>query len=235
MEQLLEQTGAARVTGFQRTKVYDLLWALPLIAWYLWGLGGQIPSTLILLRGLINGGISLHSFLQLLALAGSTFLIFVLIFLLITRKAPELKTRGILPRAVAVGGTFLGSAFLHLKTVLLSLPLQALADLLIIGGAIGSLVAVSGLGGSFSVMPEARSLVTSGPYAIVRHPLYLAEMIGIAGLVLQFQQPWAVILGIAVGALQYWRTVFEERVLTAAYPEYVAYRTRTRRFIPYLF
>jgi protein-S-isoprenylcysteine O-methyltransferase Ste14 len=175
------------------------------------------------------------AFLQLVALAGSMFLIFVLIILLITRKTPELKACGLLPRAVAVGGAFLGNAFLYLKAVPLSLPAQALADLLIIGGAAGSLIAVSGLRGAFSVMPEARILVTNGPYALVRHPLYLAEMVGIAGLVLQFQQPWAAMLGIAVGALQYWRTVFEERVLTAAYPEYVAYRTRTRRFIPYLF
>src|SRR5262249_13688544 len=119
--------------------------------------------------------------------------------------------------------------------VTLSLPVQVLADLLIIGGAIGSLVAVSGLGEAFSIMPEARSLVTSGPYAIVRHPLYVAEIIGVAGMVLQFQQPWAGMLGIAICVLQYWRTVFEEQVLIQAYPEYVAYRTRTRRFIPYLF
>jgi protein-S-isoprenylcysteine O-methyltransferase Ste14 len=231
----LAENSAARVTGFQRTKPYDLLAALPLIAWYLFGLGQQLPSMLVLLGQSTNGSIGLLAFLQLIALVGSMFLTFVLVFLLVTRKTPELKARGILPRAVAVAGTFLGSAFIHLKAVPLSLPVQALADLLIIGGAVCSLVAVSGLGGSFSLMPEARSLVTSGPYAIVRHPLYVAEMIGIAGLVLQFQQPWAAMLGIAVAALQYWRTVFEERVLTTAYPEYVAYRTRTRRFIPYLF
>ena len=231
----MQETATARVAGFQRTKLYDLLAALPLVAWYLFGLARQMPLTLIRVQELTTGTITTLAFLQLIALAGSMFLILVLILLLITRKTPEFKTCGLLPRTVALGGAFLGNGFLYLKAVALSLPAQALADLLIIGGAAGSLVAVSGLRGAFSVMPEARSLVTSGPYAIVRHPLYLAEMIGIAGLVLQFQQPWAGMLGIAVGVLQYWRTEFEERVLTAAYPEYVAYRTRTRRFIPYLF
>ena len=231
----MRETGTARVTGFQRSKTYDLLTALPLIAWFLFGFARQMPLTLALFRELTRGTITLLAFLQLIALVGSMFLTFIMVSILITRKTPELKIRGILPRAVAVAGTFLGNAILSLEAVPLSLPTQALADFLIIGGALGSLVVVSGLGGSFSVMPEARTLVTHGPYAIVRHPLYLAEMVGVAGLVVQFQQPWAAILGLAVGALQFWRTVFEERVLIEAYPEYEAYRTRTRRFIPYLF
>jgi protein-S-isoprenylcysteine O-methyltransferase Ste14 len=97
------------------------------------------------------------------------------------------------------------------------------------------LVAASWLGRSFALMPEARQLVTNGPYAFIRHPLYAAEMIGIAGLMLQFQQPWAVILGGLVFALQYCRTVFEERVLQEVYPNYGVYRTRTWRFVPYVF
>ena len=110
-----------------------------------------------------------------------------------------------------------------------------LADLLIIAGATGSLIAVSRLGGAFSMLPEARRLVTSGPYAVVRHPLYLAEMIGVLGLVLQFQQPWSLFLGAGVFVLQYWRSIFEERILMEAYPDYVVYRARTWRFVPYVF
>jgi hypothetical protein len=42
------------------------------------------------------------------------------------------------------------------------------------------------LGWSFSLVPQARTLVTSGPYAIVRHPLYLVEETAIAGILLQY-------------------------------------------------
>jgi len=145
------------------------------------------------------------------------------------------RAHGVWPRLVAIGGTFLGNGFLYLDVVRLPLPLQITADLLIIAGAAGSLAALSWLGRSFALMPEARQLVTSGPYAFIRHPHYAAEMVGFAGLMLQFKQPWAVILGGSVFALQYCRTVFEERVLQEVYPDYGRYRARTWRFVPYVF
>jgi protein-S-isoprenylcysteine O-methyltransferase Ste14 len=230
------ERGLSWLENFRRTKTFDLLAALPLILWYLlMGVRKQAPLTLMRLSELINGTINLLNFLQLIALVGSFVLIFVLIYLLITRRTPELRSHGALPRVVAVCGTFLGNGFLYLKAVQLTLPVQALAVILIITGTIGAIVAARGLGGSFSMMPEARKLVTNGPYAVIRHPLYLAELIGILGLVLQFQQPWALLLGAAVFGLQYWRTVFEERVLMRAYPDYATYRARTWRFLPYVF
>jgi protein-S-isoprenylcysteine O-methyltransferase Ste14 len=199
------------------------------------GLVKQAPLTLLRLSDLMHGKIALLDLLQLVALLGSFVLIFLLVYLLVTRRVPELKAKGGLPRIVAVAGTFLGNGFLYLKPMPLSLATQVLADVLIIAGTAGSFIALYRLGAAFSLMPEARKLITSGPYAFVRHPLYLAELIGISGLVLQFQQPFAAILGASVCLLQYWRTVYEEQILTTAYPEYVAYKTRTRRFIPYVF
>jgi len=229
------ERGLFWLENFRRTKNFDLLAASPLILWYLLGFRRQAPITLIRLQELMNGTINLLDFLQLIALLGSFVLIFILVYLLITRRTPELRSYGALPRVVAVCGTFLGNGFLYLRAVQLTLPVQVLADLLIIAGTIGALVAASRLGASFSLMPEARKLVTTGPYAVIRHPLYLAEMVGILGLVLQFEQTWALFLGAAVFGLQYWRSVFEERVLTQAYSDYAAYRARTWRFFPYLF
>lgn len=229
------QNAALKLRSFQQTKAYDLVAAAPLILWYLYGLRKQTPLTSLRFHEALTGDISLLAALQLIALLGSFTLSFVLIVLLIERKMPKLKSKGVLPRVVAVCGTFLGNGILQLMAVQLSLALQALADLLIISGTVGALVALSRLGASFSVMPEARTLVTSGPYALVRHPLYAAELVGIAGLVLQFQQPWALLLGIGVFVFQYWRTIFEESVLSEAYPDYAAYRARTWRFVPYLF
>jgi protein-S-isoprenylcysteine O-methyltransferase Ste14 len=88
------------------------------------------------------------------------------------------------------------------------------------------------LGRSFSVMAEARQLVTAGPYRFVRHPLYLAEMISAIGIFIAFASPWtAAVLLVQIGS-QIRRMQNEERVLGTAFPDYAGYMARTRRLIP---
>jgi protein-S-isoprenylcysteine O-methyltransferase Ste14 len=53
--------------------------------------------------------------------------------------------------------------------------------LIIIGSGL-SVYIVFWLGRSFSLMPEARRLVTAGPYGFIRHPLYVAEEISLIGI-----------------------------------------------------
>jgi hypothetical protein len=53
------------------------------------------------------------------------------------------------------------------------------------------------LAGSASPMAEARRLVTDGPYALARHPLYIAEEIAVIGLFLQYASLWAGLLVVA--------------------------------------
>ena len=56
------------------------------------------------------------------------------------------------------------------------------------------------------------------------------ECITLLGTAIQFEQPWAALLALGVVFLQVVRTVFEERVLSAAYPAYENYRRRVKRF-----
>ena len=53
------------------------------------------------------------------------------------------------------------------------------------------------LGRSISILP-ARRLVTSGPMPFVRHPLYLAEIVALAGVALEYWSVWALSLGIGL-------------------------------------
>jgi protein-S-isoprenylcysteine O-methyltransferase Ste14 len=121
---------------------------------------------------------------------------------------------------------------LQLPVAHLSLGAQIFAALLVGLGSLGSFLVLWRLGKSFSIMPEARRLVTGGPYALARHPLYTVEMVTICGTALQFAAPWSWVLAAAVLALLWIRSHYEEQVLEAAYPEYGAYRARTKRFIP---
>ncbi len=81
-------------------------------------------------------------------------------------------------------------------------------------------------------MAEARHLVTEGPYAVIRHPLYLAEEIAVLGVFLQFMSFWAGILLVAHFGLQIQRMLNEEQILRQAFPGYEAYMKRTARLIP---
>ena len=89
------------------------------------------------------------------------------------------------------------------------------------------------LGRCFGLFPEVRGLVVRGPYRLVRHPVYLGELISALGLLLAKPHPLILVLFALFATLQFWRTVFEERALEVVYPsEYGAYRREVPRLVP---
>jgi protein-S-isoprenylcysteine O-methyltransferase Ste14 len=106
------------------------------------------------------------------------------------------------------------------------------STVLILAGSGAALYTLAQLGRSFSMMAEARRLVTWGPYRYVRHPLYVAEELAIIGLFMQFASVWsALVLAVHI-AFQLRRMHNEETVLADIFPEYAAYRQRTARLLP---
>jgi protein-S-isoprenylcysteine O-methyltransferase Ste14 len=103
---------------------------------------------------------------------------------------------------------------------------------LIITGGIATIYSLSCLGRSFSIMPQARRLVIDGPYRLVRHPLYAAELVGYLGVFIQYASWTSATLLIIQCCFQICRMFNEEAVLHATFPEYAAYTTRTARVIP---
>ena len=113
--------------------------------------------------------------------------------------------------------------------------LLALGDVLLVVGFAYSVWALRCLDRSLSMVPQARALVQHGPYATVRHPLYLGELVAMLGLALTLGGPWPLVLWTALVVLQGYRAVQEERLLRANLPEYADYQTRTARIVPGLF
>lgn len=224
-----------RLIAARNTKLYDLAAGLPLALWFAYGVVRLRPSIVANIEIIAAGAGTLFTWAQLFSLAGSALFNLLLVWLLLVRDKPVLKARGAIPRIAAFAGTFLGVAILQLPVAPLSAPVQVAAALLVGTGSVLAAIVLSRLGKSFSIMPEARRLVTDGPYALVRHPLYAVELLIIAGMALQFSQPLAGILGVAVLLLLVIRALFEERVLAEAYPEYEVYRAKTARFIPGVF
>jgi protein-S-isoprenylcysteine O-methyltransferase Ste14 len=150
----------------------------------------------------------------------------------ILRSHPSEKARGLEPRISALAGTFMTYVIALFPRCELSLSLEMVSTMLILVGTIGAAVALARLGRSFSVMAETRQLVTSGPYRLVRHPLYLTEQIATIGLFMQFASPLtALLLALQIG-FQLRRMQNEEAILAATFPEYMVYRQTTARLVP---
>ena len=94
------------------------------------------------------------------------------------------------------------------------------------------LASVLALGTCFGVLPEARGLVTRGPYRLVRHPVYLGELGACAGLVMGAPTAWNLSAAAVLLAAQLVRMRLEERALEREFPEYAAYAARTPRLLP---
>jgi protein-S-isoprenylcysteine O-methyltransferase Ste14 len=221
-----------RLVRARNTKLYDAVAALPLILWFVYG-AWQVRPTLVNDVALIRSGAGdLYTWAQLFSLSAAAAFDVLLVYMLLVRDKPVLKSKGVWPRFFGFVGTFAGVGILQLPVAALGHGTQILAAVLVGVGSLGSFLVLWRLGKSFSIMPEARTLVTGGPYAHVRHPLYGVEMITIVGTALQFAQPWAALIAVLVVALLVIRSHYEEGVLSAAYPEYAAYRAKTKRFIP---
>jgi len=91
--------------------------------------------------------------------------------------------------------------------------------------------------GNFRVYPEPKAgarLITSGPYALIRHPMYTSLMLVTAGVAAWNGHllNWAG-LALVIAAVTS-KAAREERFMRAAHDGYDAYRQRTRRFIPWV-
>jgi protein-S-isoprenylcysteine O-methyltransferase Ste14 len=107
------------------------------------------------------------------------------------------------------------------------------SDVLLIAGLAFAIGSVAVLGRCFGILPDVRGLVTHGPYRYVRHPLYVGELTAVLGIVLGSRQPlWAGVTWIACLGLQLARTGYEERNISAEFPQYAEYAARTKRLIP---
>ena len=159
---------------------------------------------------------------------------YMLLGLLIMTRAPaKAQAEGLLPRIAAFVGTYLPWTITFLGKTEHTLP-NLLSTAFVLTGTIMMLVTVRHLGRSFSLVPQARSVVKTGPYRWIRHPLYLSEEIAIIGVVLRYLTPLTVTVLIVHIGIQVCRILYEEDLLRRTLPEYSAYEASRWRLIPYV-
>lgn len=116
--------------------------------------------------------------------------------------------------------------------------LKGVAVVLVFGGALVIAKSARALGAGLTPFPRPSAggeLVESGPFGVVRHPVYSGGILFFAGVSLALS-PWA-LAGTALLAVMWGlKARVEERFLLAHYPGYSEYCKRTRaRLVPYLY
>lgn len=78
-----------------------------------------------------------------------------------------------------------------------------------------------------------QQVISTGPYSVVRHPMYACAMFQLIGMPLALGSLWALPVGVALGGAIVVRLVDEEKFLAGSLPGYGAYREKVRyRLIP---
>jgi protein-S-isoprenylcysteine O-methyltransferase Ste14 len=82
--------------------------------------------------------------------------------------------------------------------------------------------------------PTAGGLVTSGPYRFWRHPIYAAVLYFVWSAAIDHRSASAITAALLVTMGAAVRMYAEETLLMKAYPDYVIYRARTARVVPFV-
>ena len=175
---------------------------------------------------------SIEFYLQSHRLIGAVFFLeqawFVTLFLI--RRPPRVVSDRAAAWLLAAAGTF-GGLLLRPQGAHPEWGVQAGLGLQLLGLAL-AVASLAALGRSFGFVAADRGLVTRGPYAVVRHPVYVAYLLIQCGYVLQAVSVRNIaVLAVATGC-NVGRAICEERVL-AGRSDYAAYRGRVRhRLLP---
>ena len=186
------------------------------------------------LLGYLYQDVSVNTLAIITQVAATIFLALQLV-MTVGRIPPKGTASGIEPRITSVAGAFLILAAMFLTPAVDSESIQMTSLSFIFIGTLGSILCLYWLGRSFSIMATARRLVTTGPYSIVRHPLYVCEAVFVTGLIISHFSTMMAALGLLQFLLQFRRAKYEEAILRQTFPEYEEYARRVPMLIPRFF
>ncbi|MGN6277394.1 MAG: methyltransferase family protein [Sphingomonas sp.] len=156
------------------------------------------------------------------------------------RRSPR-SMLGIAIQALAFFATSIGTAGAMIDPLSPLALIEAAVIALLMAAAVWLFVwARRTMGRNWSIVARTRSgheLVTTGPFAHVRHPIYSAMALLLLALAIGLGNEWRLIVTLPLYALGTWlRIAEEEKLLRAMFgPAHDAYAARVKRFVPGLF
>lgn len=118
-----------------------------------------------------------------------------------------------------------------------SAPVVAVADVVVALGFVIIFLTfqANSHAGAIVDVTASQRVVSTGPYALVRHPMYLGGALILLATPFALDSEWAFPWALAAVACLAWRLVEEEKYLSLHLPGYDAYREHTRyRLIPFV-
>jgi len=140
----------------------------------------------------------------------------------------------VLAQTVLILGIFLGPAWSGAENIAVGFVGFVLMDI----GVALALVGLVQLGRNLTPLPRpivGGTLVTSGIYAWMRHPLYSGLVLVTLGFALMTMSLARIFLSALLFALLDAKSAQEEIWLVETYPEYAEYQQRVKKFLPGLF
>jgi protein-S-isoprenylcysteine O-methyltransferase Ste14 len=85
-------------------------------------------------------------------------------------------------------------------------------------------------------MPHVEAaLITSGPYRLLRHPMYTAVLLFTAGISIDYPNWEKVIIWLILLIVLIIKLHWEDRMLNQQFPEYRTYQQKSFKLVPYLY
>lgn len=113
--------------------------------------------------------------------------------------------------------------------------LKIVGGVMLAGGVVVGLMSSYQLRKSLSPFPaplKKGTLLTTGIYKYVRHPIYTSILMVLTGHLLTSPQTGRMIVTGLLAVLFFFKSRYEEKLLMANYPDYQDYKKRTGRFFP---
>jgi protein-S-isoprenylcysteine O-methyltransferase Ste14 len=164
-----------------------------------------------------------------------------------TKRTIQSQSRGsqLLYTVILIAGVCLifakqsGIPWLDHQLYPVTVPIALVGLLAVLMGVAFSVWARLMLGGNWSnrvTVKENHTLVRTGPYRIVRHPIYSGILLGMLGSALQ-RGGIRCFVGVLICGFSFWlKTRAEERFMVQSFGEqYLQYRHRVKALAPFIF